>query len=492
MFRLRPTSFLLAIASAMILATGCGGGSTGSTKPTFGDSGPTLSGNTTVVLMASSTANDQLTGFPSEIKSLTLTNMEGKQVALISSPVDEEFIHLNGTVEPLATLSIPQDIYFVATAETDTMDPLCSGQIPGELYSDQMANTLGVTVNLPTPITVTGSAMGLVLDLDVTKSTPFSGACPTPADFATVPQTASVFNLTPMTIAAQPTNVTNGKAFGLRGIVSSVATSGSSLTVSSLSSYSSLNSPSWTATVNSVTAFQGGLSATQLVAGSAVEMDVTIQQDGSLLATRIAPIDGDLPNLSVATGPLLGVWASEPAVLFEGITQEGLLSPYLGGGQNYDIGSATFQVSSQLTNLAALPFTASFSAANAVVGQRVLVGTQAASIEQGPNYLPLTEVTLVPQTIDGTVRAISTQGNFTTYTVQLAPYDLFPILAVQPGQTTQLTTPDTIVAYTDTNTQMLNSGVVSVGSTIRLHGLIFNDGGTLRMDCVQVSDGVQE
>jgi hypothetical protein len=101
-------------------------------------------------------------------------------------------------------------------------------------------------------------------------------------------------------------------------------------------------------------------------------------------------------------------------------------------------------------------------------------------------------MTLLPQTIDGTVSAISSSGNFTTYTVTLAPYDLFPDLAVQAGQTTLLTTPNNVVVYVDSSTQLLNTTPAAVGSVLRLHGLIFNDNGTLRMDCAWINDGVAE
>ena len=88
-----------------------------------------------------------------------------------------------------------------------------------------------------------------------------------------------------------------------------------------------------------------------------------------------------------------------------------------------------------------------------VDGQNILFSTHA-PIEP---FQALTTITLLPQTLDGTVSAISSEGNFTTYTVTLAPYDLFPNLAVQPGQTTLLTNPNTVVVYADSNTQMLNS-----------------------------------
>jgi len=61
-------------------------------------------------------------------------------------------------------------------------------------------------------------------------------------------------------------------------------------------------------------------------------------------------------------------------------------------------------------------------------------------------------MTLMPQTIDGTVAGSSTSGGFTDYTVSLAPYDLFPMLAVQPGQTTVENNPSQIEVYVDSNT----------------------------------------
>jgi hypothetical protein len=98
----------------------------------------------------------------------------------------------------------------------------------------------------------------------------------------------------------------------------------------------------------------------------------------------------------------------------------------------------------------------------------------------------------VPQTINGTVTAVGSEGSFTTYTVSLAAYDLIPALAVQPGQTTATTNPSTVVVYVDSNTQQLNTKQPTVGDVFRFNGLIFNDSGTLRLDCAQVNDGVPE
>jgi len=77
--------------------------------------------------------------------------------------------------------------------------------------------------------------------------------------------------------------------------------------------------------------------------------------------------------------------------------------------------------------------------------------------------------------------------------VALAPYDLIPTLQGQVGPITRLNSPVNVVyVYADTNTRLFNSAPLSAGSLLRFRGLIFDDNGTLRMDCDQVNDGVPE
>jgi hypothetical protein len=139
-----------------------------------------------------------------------------------------------------------------------------------------------------------------------------------------------------------------------------------------------------------------------------------------------------------------------------------------------------------------LPFQASFNAGNMVAGQNVYVTSHAVTVSPNPIYVPGATITLIPQTINGTVSSVSNDGGFATYTVTLAAYDLIPTLAVQPGQTTLLLSPTQVVIYVDSNTQQLNTMPLAVGSVLRFNGLLFNDNGTLRMDCGQINDGVTE
>ncbi|HTV83120.1 MAG TPA: DUF5666 domain-containing protein [Acidobacteriaceae bacterium] len=475
--------FQLVSAGALgaALVAGCAGGGTGT--------GPLFRGNTTVVLLASSTANDQLIEFPLTLSSLTLTTQSGKTATLFSSPLSAEYIHLNGNIEPLTSVSIPQGIYTSATATYDGTAPVCLGQsTSGGLLIDGALNGPGtptVTVNLPQPITVTGTAMGLVLNLQVSASAPFSGAC---AQNLSVP-VSPVFDLTPLTIAAQPANSSNGKALGLVGTVTSIDANGAGFTVTAPIGYWNGNPPVWQVSTSGSTVFQGINSAAGLTTGIPVDMDVALQADGSLMATRVAVYNTDAMNAALSVGQL--IMPGYPASSVDGLTaqESGGLAEY---DDVFSYGSASSQISGQLTNLQNLPFAAAFNAADGIGGQNVLVTSNAPPVDGYPPLpLPIATMTLVPQTINGTVSAISTTGSFTTYTVTLAPYDLLPQLAEQTDQPT-LASPNTVVVYADSGTQKLNSNSLSPGGIFRFYGLLFNDGGTLRMDCAQINDGVAE
>jgi hypothetical protein len=222
-------------------------------------------------------------------------------------------------------------------------------------------------------------------------------------------------------------------------------------------------------------------------------MDGEIQPDGSLLATRIAVYDSDTATLSTMSGPLVALSPSVSGLLTLNVEDQGpILNGSEGGPVQFGYGSAVFQISGQLTNLQSLPFTASFNGSNMVPGQKVFITTHAPVFLGGPKYTPTTTITLLPQTINGTVSAISSSGSFTTYTVTLAAYDIFPDFATQPGVASLLTNPNTVVVYVSSNTQQLTSEAIATGSIVRFNGLVFNDNGTLRMDCAQMSDGVTE
>ena len=479
---------------AEILTSGCGSGGSAPSP-----SGPQFSGNTQVAVVLSGTANDQLVQYWIQLQSLTLTSQSGETVSLLSSPSLQqdfnyaEFIHVNGGVNPLLTLSVPQGVYTAAAATIGyaqftcvTLSPQGSAEpsgIDSSTFAYGQTPNANVSVNLASPITITGESMGLSLDLMVSESATYPTGCYTSgvAQFSITP----TFNLTPLTLSSKPTNANNGKVVGLDGEIASIGAAGDSVT---LSLPFQEGSRTVSASVNSQTVYQGSISDfSNLAAGMFVDLDGALQPDGSLLATRIEVLDPSAVNAQ--TGPLLQVASEVPGISFYGVEQQGPSAANVIGGYDFTLSdNAVFQISGQLPNLRSLPFVLSFTASNMVAGQEVYISSDA--VFPVNSYPVADTITLIPQTINGTVIASSTSGNFTDYTVELASYDLFPTFAVQQGQTTLLNNPSEVDVYVDRNTQQLNTQPLAASSTLRFYGLVFNDNGALRMDCAQVSDGV--
>jgi hypothetical protein len=440
---------------------------------------------TSVTVLLSSTANDQLTQFEFTVLNITLTNKTGSMVTLFTNPLSGgpahfvEFMRLNANSEPLVTLNVPQDVYTSATVTFAnpgfvlvTVDP--TGALTTHTDSDS-SGTESATVNLASPITVSGTAMGLLLDLQVSPSETFT-AGPN-GDIYTI---APILNLTPVAISSHPANDQNGQETGIDGMVASVNAPGNSFSIQTA------DHVALSIQTNGSTVYQGISAFSALTAGMFINMDAAIQSSGSLAATRIEV--ADTTAVDVLMGKLLDLGPSPSvanATIIDvfGAQQQGAdfaASPAF--FQRYQLAANTnFRTSGQFSNVTSLPFLASFASSNLVAGQNIYVSSPAISFLAIPTTIATT-VTLMPQTINGMVTSLSGSGNFQIYTVALAPNDLL----------TTLDSTTNVVVYVDSNTQSLNTSPIAVGSLLRFNGLLFNDNGTFRMDCAQVNDGVTE
>ena len=106
-----PFSILLLTLAATISVSvlmGCGSGS-----PMQGPPPPV--GNTNVVVLLTSTANDQLVSFNALIQSIALVDKAGTSVTIFTNPQSlsplGEWMHLNGASAPLPTVSVAQGSY---------------------------------------------------------------------------------------------------------------------------------------------------------------------------------------------------------------------------------------------------------------------------------------------------------------------------------------------------------------------------------------------
>ena len=486
---LPKVSWAVALGAVFMLVTGCGG-----SAPKLPGTPP--AGNTTVAILLSATANDKLAQYELNFEDLTLTSQSGKTVSVLTTAQNTsglntpEFVHLNANASTLLSTSVPDDTYTSATLTVGGAQFTCISINPQDQSLTTSVFAYGatpqgqVTVTLPQPIVVNGDAMNLSMQLNMAKSYTLDQCVGgSVLDAYTITPT---FNLTAADLSSPPTNYLNGRETDVLGQVS--ATTGSGFTVTTgYSEGSSTPLPTQNVAVNSATIYQGisGLSA--LTVGTFVDMDLAAQADGSLMATRVAVEDPQA--VDTLMGPLLQVVDTLPIVLFFSGQPQG--PDLIGGSTFYDISQAGFKVSGGFTNLATLPFTPSFTTANLVPGQNVYMTTPKLS-NAGGGYPSANTATLMPQTLDGVVTSVGSSGNFNLYTITLAPYDLFVDMAGQPGATNLIAQPNQVVVYADSGTSLAGVTEPVPGSTYRFHGLVFNDGGVLRMDCDEVSSGVAQ
>jgi len=438
------------------------------------------------------------------LNTITMTSQSGKTVSLLPADEHVEFIHLNGRSEPLFTASVPQDTYVSATATIGpeayscyTGNPVAASNSVVASYGYTPASQ--VTVALPAPISVSGDSLVLSLDLAVSQSVRWAEPeCPAQSpDYSF--EIAPAFGLA--VASSSQLEMT-----GLDGVIASIDNASNRLTVyasdgampgiDANGATVTWNPANWHVAASATTAIQGDPAFTDLAVGMPIEFDASLLPDGSLTATRLSALDTNTTTLSTSIGPLITIYSTGPNVGQAVSESSGNLFTLgvgaSGGEQVLAYDRAAFQVSGVLSNLQSLPFTPSFTSKSMVAGQNSYIDTHATTWPGAPIYPELATVTLLPQTINGTVTAVSSESGFDTYTISLARYDLFPALAVQGLQTAALTDPNTVISYADSNTQFLNSQPIAVGSLLRLYGLVFNDNGTLRMDCVRILDGVKE
>ena len=476
----------LAIAIFGVALTGCGSGSHMAGPP------PPV-GNTKVVVLLTSTANDQLAIFDLSLVSVALTDSTGKSTTIFTSANPQfgagiEWMHLNGAAEPLVTATLPQGTYTAATVTAAgcafTNVTFAAPNLTTATFDEGLCGqgTGVTTVNLSSPIVVAGSVMALSLNLQVPQSFTLNGTGAT--ETYTISPT---FNLTPVSIAAEPTDELNGKVIDVAGQVMSLNMNGSSFIAQTADGIS------LTLNTNTSTIFQGIAAFSSLSTNLLVHFDAAIQSDGSWLATRVEVDDAaatqeSIGPYSIPAGPAGGF----VTLLFQsnGCATSG--APFCNNLFQFT-SNTVFDISQQFSNVASLPFPATFNSANFLQGQNISAFTSGAV--NGDNIPIPNTITLVPQTVNGTVTAVSNDAEFRVYTVTLAPYDLFPILQMYAFNLPfpHPADPTTIVVYADSSAKFLNSGgMVNVGSLLRFKGLVFFDNGTMRMDAAEVYDGVTE
>lgn len=480
----RPRRIRLGLAALLLLSAAASSGCGGSSPQAYPKA--VYLGRTHAVLLTSAVGGNEPITLDLGITSLTLKNQDGKTFTLFDGPncandfaacLGAEFMHVNGRVSaPLLSAAIPEGIYTAATISV------------GECSADLVAATSGfygfcnlasgsgaATVRLPKPLSILGPDLALNLQLDLDQSVQTTAGCFTApsqtnsCDFTLAP----AFTLTTVPIAQPPTSIQNGLITGVNGQIQDIASGSLQLLTG--------EGAKLTLATNSSTQIQGLAAIADLAPNMYVQADAALQPDGSLLATRV---EVDAPTaLYWSTGTLItGIDSFSPEFQFSTLAHLGstFASPL------YSVtGSTAFTTAAAFTNLASLPFPAVFNAQTMIAGQSVSIFYSILQEPTYPNLPPAAIITLEPQALEGSVAAVSQSGQFTVYQITLAADDLFaelqPTTAIYP----HLSDLSTAYVYAGPST-LAPSAALTAGTTAVFRGLVFDDNGTLRMDCERV------
>lgn len=462
--RMRMALVAGSVAGAVGLVGGCG---SGPVAPAV------VLAPTMTTLLVTSTNNAQIPIFKFNVVGVSLVGSDGTTtVNLMSAPQVVEMGSINGVARPLATVSVPQGSYtavnltYGASGFVVIDHSAGDGSIDFGTYNVNLptgtpsgANAT-VKMTLATPLEVSGTAMGVLLDLNIPKSTTFTPYLSGSTNM-TGGQTSfsPLFTMSGVTIAAQPSTLMDGAVQDVHGQVK--ASAGGVLTLTS-DTGSTLNFSTGAGTV-----FAGASGTTAPPVGSYVDVDGALQQDGTMLATLVQTEATTLAYDLV--GPIVE-YTNQQFLLATGREQQG---PNLPDGTGFYINHIEFNATPQFEiawpngmAAAGLPFTPVLDVGSIAAGQNL--ATPIAALQTtGLVIPPASVVTLEGQTIDGTVTGMSTANGQTTYQVSLFADDLISIFG--PAKT--------VTVYATAGTHVLTAAAVSAGAVGRFHGLLFDDGG---------------
>jgi hypothetical protein len=463
------------IASPVLLfSAGCSSGGGANSVPT----------NTHATLLVTSTNNAKIPIFKFNIQALTLVADDGTSIPILTTPQLVELSSLNGAARPLVTVDIPSKTYVSATLSygpsTFTVIDRSAGPTVVDVatynFGPQSTTPIAVKLSLDqSPLVIAGSAMGVLLNLNIPSSTtytPFVDGSPILVPDGGVATFNPVFSVSAVSLAANPSTFRDGNVEDVHGQVT--ASSGSALTIAT-DSGSSLTFDTSSAVI------AGASAATAPPVGSYVDVDAALQADGSILATHIQTETTSLLY------DVIGQATEYTSPTYIAISGRELQGPNLGNQpySNYNNylqfdPSTHFEISwPSGTAPTGLPFTPTLNAGSILPGQNL--ATPIESLEPDAGIYPEPGVvTLEPQTINGTVATISNINGQTTYQITLFNDDLITLF----GST------QTVVAYSTAQTHTITTSPLSVGSVARVRGLLFDDGGTLRMVATEIEDGV--
>ena len=450
---------------ATVLSVALGACSGGSSSSNTGTTTPPAA-KTPVQVSMGDAPSDWMLAFTMNISSMSLTGSNGS-VSVISSPMPMEMMHLMGTMQPIAMISVPQGTYTGASISISSvtvmyMDPVSltpvQATIPGPINGNVTFSS----------VTVGSTPMAIGFDLNLANSVTMgsSGA------LAMNP----VFQVTSgMQGSGNPLDPSDGGIQEMMGVVSNV--SGSTFSMSTIQA-----AQNFTFSTNSSTVFDG-TSMSSMGNGMIVIVDASLQSDGSLMATTVQSMMG---SGGMMGGGIITALTGQPATSLTMVMQNGvgtgMMSSMFASGAAVNLsGVSSYDIDDDNVDMTGLPFVPAFGSSNIYAGQSVMPvsstgmmsgtggGMMGGASMTGTIYA--TKVELEPQGLSGTIATTLTSGVQNSFTLTLPTTCAFATL----------TGANTVTVYQQAKTVISTGSSIASGSTVHVNGLLFKDNGQWKM-----------
>ena len=455
----------MVVGSALLaLLVGCSGDSSNVSAP------PTSS--TLVQVNMGDEPADWLLAFSMDVSSMSLTSAGGGY-ATITGNAPVEMIHRLGTMEPVGLVNAAQGTYngatfTIASCKFTYIDPATS-----KLVEKTLTGPFAASVPFSSSVSLGTMPLAFNFDLDLEKSLlqDNSGAFHFAPKFKVSTETMK----TNGSGAGNTVNARHGGMYQMMGRVSAV--SGSSFSITQHQA-----AQTFTFQISTETQFRGRITQmSQLGKDMGVMVTAVLQSDGSFLAKQVRATMSASGAMGGGIVTTITPPVDKPTTEFTVVMQNGagasILTDYLTKTITVMLtGTTTYEIDTDRINLNGLDFTPVFDASNINVGQSVLPISDTALTTISPcttscGTITASTVRLREQGFRGTAEVAIAPGTASTFTLTLMPECAF----------TTLTGATQIEVYQLTGTNVENDTAIPAGATLRVHGLLFFDGGRWKL-----------
>lgn len=458
---LRGLTVLLG-ATLLALLSGCGSDSAATA--------PSTTGTVVQVNMGDDPA-DWLLSFSMNVSSMSLKATDGSSVSIAPSATPVEMIHRLGTMEPVALVSVPKGTYSsasltVASCNFMYIDPATKQQVQKKINGP-----INATIQFGSNVTVDKTPLAFNFDLDLEHSLTSDGS----GAFQFAPQFSMKMGALGNGGNGNSVNARYGGMYQMMGVVNGVSSG-------SFSIQPHQAAHTFTFQISNETQFQGRITQmSQLAKNMGVMVTARLQSDGTLLATRVRATmsaSGAMGGGIVTTvTPPTGQPATEFTIVMQNGAGASVNTDYLSKTLTVSVtDTTTFEIDTDRVSLTGLPFTPAFDRSNINIGQGVLPFSDSAVVASTTpcdtgstscGTITASTVRLREQGFRGTTDVVISPGAATSFTLTLMPECAF----------TALTGATEILVYQQTGTNVEDDTAIPAGATLRVHGLLFNNGG---------------